>query len=517
MGRLTSGAATAKWLALSGLYGHCRAMIDKTAIRSFSRSEWAVLAIAALLLAMSAAVWPVNHDEGQYVAATALMRDGLPYRDFAYLQTPLQPFVLQPLSLLPAGWLLAASRLANVLFASASLLLIALASKRWAPTWAVAASVAALACSQPFLFAASVARNDALPMMLLAGAVAVLVPAVDSARTRAGPFVLGGLLLGLATSAKISFALVGAGAFLFLLITSRRRHWLSISFFVLGGVAGLLPMLVMAALEPQRFFFDVFTYSLAAPQQWWSLVGEGHRLNVMGKFSDLTKLALRGAIIPALLITLVDRKRGDVCLFLDLMIVGGLIGAYLPDPAFPQYLVPVLPPLFARLAIALGHTRSVWRWLALLMLLAGSIYGLTRPLKYARQSASGGPELGQAVQQGRMTARLARGGTVVTLASERVAGSDVVLDPGFVTGPFLFRTHGWLAADALQLGLSPNWQRLTYLDHRPPAAILVGGEPDAKPPLHPQGLDHHLSEWARAHGYRAVALPGDGFTLFLRP
>jgi hypothetical protein len=59
--------------------------------------------LAALLLGISLLTRPINHDEGQYVGAIALMRSGLPYRDFAYLQTPLQPLLLAPLSFLPAG------------------------------------------------------------------------------------------------------------------------------------------------------------------------------------------------------------------------------------------------------------------------------------------------------------------------------------------------------------------------------------------------------------------------------
>jgi hypothetical protein len=173
--------------------------------------------------------------------------------------------------------------------------------------------------------------------------------------------------------------------------------------------------------------------------------------------------------------------------------------------------------LFVRLAIALGHARLPWRWIFVPLLLAFALPGLARTVKYSAQSASDGLSLVQAVQQGRTTAGLARGRKVVTLSPERVAGSDVALDRGFATGPFLFRTNGWLAQDAWRLGFSPSWQRLEYLDRNPPGAILVGAEPDPLPPLHPRGLDHHLAQWARQHHYRAVVLPSGSMTLFLRP
>ncbi len=81
------------------------------------------LAILALLLVIMLAT-PVDHDESQYVAAVAMMRTGLPYRDFAYLQTPLQPLLFAPFALLPPGWLVAGLRLANGLCALGTLAII---------------------------------------------------------------------------------------------------------------------------------------------------------------------------------------------------------------------------------------------------------------------------------------------------------------------------------------------------------------------------------------------------------
>ena len=49
-----------------------------------------------LLFAVLSVLRPVNHDESQYVAATILARNALPWRDFAYFQTPLQPVLFAP-------------------------------------------------------------------------------------------------------------------------------------------------------------------------------------------------------------------------------------------------------------------------------------------------------------------------------------------------------------------------------------------------------------------------------------
>nr|NUR38439.1 hypothetical protein [Sphingomonas sp.] len=67
-------------------------------------------AIILCSLLFVALIRPVSRDEGQYVAATAFVAAGrLPYRDFAYLQTPLQPFALAPIAWLFPGWLFATS------------------------------------------------------------------------------------------------------------------------------------------------------------------------------------------------------------------------------------------------------------------------------------------------------------------------------------------------------------------------------------------------------------------------
>lgn len=473
----------------------------------------AVFVSAALLLGISLLTRPINHDEGQYVGAIALMRSGLPYRDFAYLQTPLQPLLLAPLSFLSAGWLLVGARVANALFGWLSLALLLFGLRGRTPPWAAIAAVVALACTDVFLFGCSVARNDALPMMLLSAAVALLLhPRTLGKRS----YLTAGLLLGLAASAKISFALPAAGAGLFLLVQGREAGWRPILLFTAGGMAGLLPTAVMAMLAPEQFYFSVFTYSLEAPQQWRASVGQAELLTSWRKLHDLLNYSLNGSILPGILVVALDRRRVPQLLLLDCMIVGGLITAYLPDPAFRQYLVPLLPPLFARLAITMGHLQPTFRRATVFCLGAFSIAGLSTTAANMRRSGRSGSELVRAVAIGSAVAELSRGGAVATLAPEFVAGSNVHLDRRFVTGPFLFRTEGALARDALRLGYSPNWQSVQLLRNIVPSAIVLGTEAEAMPPRHPQGLDWYLERWARGRNYSEHKLAG-GISLFLAP
>ena len=467
----------------------------------------------AVLLGISLLTRPINHDEGQYVGAIALMRSGLPYRDFAYLQTPLQPLLLAPLSFLSAGWLLVGARVANALFGWLSLGLVLFGLRGRTPPWAAISAVVALACTDVFLFGCSVARNDALPMMLLSAAVALLL---QSRTLGKRSYLTAGLLLGLATSAKISFALPAAGAGLFLLFQRREGGWRPVLLLAAGGMVGLLPTVVLAMLAPEQFYFSVFTYSLEAPQQWWASVGRADLLTPWGRLHELLKDSLSGSILPGILAGALDRRGLPELLLLDYMIVGGLISAYLPNPAFRQYLVPLLPPLFARLAITLGRLQPKFRQVTLFCLGALSVTGLSTTAANLRRSGHSGSELVRAVTIGTAVAELTRGGDVVTLAPELVAGSNVHLDRGFVTGPFLFRTEGGLAREALDLDYSPNWQDVQLLRKNIPSAIIVGTEGEPRSPLYPQGLDWYLERWARGRNYSELRLAG-GMSLFLAP
>ena len=78
-----------------------------------------------LLLALLALARPVDHDESKYVAATVLALRGLPYRDFAYLQTPLQPLLFAPVAMLAGGGVWNALRLVNTALGVLTLLLVA--------------------------------------------------------------------------------------------------------------------------------------------------------------------------------------------------------------------------------------------------------------------------------------------------------------------------------------------------------------------------------------------------------
>lgn len=472
---------------------------------------WLLGGLGALLLGASLSA-PVNHDESQYVAAIALMRDGLPFRDWPYLQTPLQPLLLSPLSLLPAGWLLVAARLANVIFATITCWALLRLIRGRTPFWAAAAGAIGLATTNAFLFGAEVARNDMLPVMFLM--LGLLAFGGREGALKPSRAAAGGLALGLAISAKISLALPAAGVGLWLLWRARAVGKAPVLAALAGGVTGLLPGLVLYALAPEAFLFGVFTYSLEAPQQFWTNVGMGAVLTPSAKLAELWIETAKGATLVALLVWLARLKQGGAeRRLLDLAIAGGLLAAYLPDPFFRQYLIPLLPPLFARAALALPQLPLRWRRIVLGAGALSAVAGASGSLAAMAKAVTRKPPLFQAVERGRAVAGIRPELPLVTLSPEQFAGADVRLHPGFATGPFLFRTHGDLARRTAKITGAPTSRSIGPL---PPARIVTGGERKPRPPLFPLGVDAPLDRYAAAQGYLRHDL-GDGWVLWLPP
>src|SRR3954451_15497822 len=100
-------------------------------------------------------------DESQYVAAAVLTSKGLlPYRDFAYLQTPLQPFVFAPLQWLFPGHLLLAVRAVNAVIGAATVMLACGAARRiGANERSALIGAAMLVTCESFAWSVGVARN----------------------------------------------------------------------------------------------------------------------------------------------------------------------------------------------------------------------------------------------------------------------------------------------------------------------------------------------------------------------
>lgn len=446
-----------------------------------------------LLLALLALARPVDHDESQYVAATVLAVRGLPYSDFAYLQTPLQPLLFAPVAMLAGGGVWIALRLVNAALGVLTLLLVARAARVAGATRTMATAAALLmgACDS-FLFSAAAARNDMLPAALLSGGlVAVLAPP-----TR-GRALLAGLLLAGAAAAKLSYAApaLAYGAYA-LADRARRPAWLA-----LGALPAALLVAALAAAAPEAFAFEVLRFPHAGPADWYARANPA-KLALLTKAFDVLKFLALG---PALL-ALGFGWRGRSPM-LALFLLAGALASLAPFPTWRQYLLPLLPPLFVQLArswsvaapsrplrIATAIFVGAGLSLSIEALLGAARQGLAMP-RAARESDAIGAAL-------RGTGA---GGAVATLSPQYLPAAGLAIDPRFAAGPFYFRGEGLLdpAAERRLHLLSP-----ATLPTAPLGPVLTGAEPDG---------DAALAATARARGYHPIRVDGTRFTLWLPP
>ncbi|WP_440978934.1 DUF2029 domain-containing protein [Sphingomonas pseudosanguinis] len=466
-----------------------------TAIGRADRPWWMAGLLAVLLCALAIAR-PVDHDESQYVAAAMLSGAGLiPYRDYAYLQTPLQPLLFAPIAWASGRWVWPVLRLVNALLGLAAIAGVYHAARLWGADRRAAHWAAGLfATCDILLFAVGTARNDALPAALLAWAL-VGVARGERGDASRGTAILTGLVLAAAAAAKISYALPAVAYGLWALAhRGHRPGWV---------VAGTLPVIVLIAAlyaaAPEGFLFGVLHFPSQAPAEYYA--ARPWKLSWAAKLIDSLKFLTLG---PALIgVVLVMRKRPPAVLVL--LMIGGAIGAVLPFPTWRQYWLPLLPPLFVALALLWHVAPPAPRWRGALAFFA--MVGLVPTLitLIGRDEAMSLPAaLGEGQRVAATMDRIGVTGPVATLAPQMLAVTGRMPHPDFATGPFYFRSRALLDAGA---------ERRLHLvaQTRPRIAadwVLVGGEGpwsagDAR-------LDATL---AAAAGGQAVAISGTRFRL----
>ncbi len=505
----------------------------------------AVLIVAALFMVSLALILPVDHDEGQYVAAASLAARGLrPYADFIYLQTPLQPLLTAPVARLARGETFIALRLANALAGAGVLALVFLIQRRLGvATWRAAAAAALLGACYIFQFGCGVARNDALPVLAevlaLAAALAALGDAPKGGWRALALWLLAGLGLGAAVSLKISYALPLAGAGLFVLAGVWRRTltWPALPAFSLGALAGVAPCLLALASFPQAYVFDTLGYHATAPRVWYAAIGQSHRLSPLAKIPDgLFALAVGPAleVLAAVVALTVMRLRAGVKAtpgrrLIEILAMAGLAAALAPTPTQRQYFLPLLPFLFILWGLGEADLRGPpsrrLRQVMTAAIAVGALIGAGRYAYLVGESAArlaqgGLPPILQVTDQahwiGGRLAAAGVGGDIVTPSPQAVADSGSPLDPRLAAGPFFYRT-GDLVSDRQQRRLHAISPRslAAFLDEGPPAAIVVGLEPRQGPSG--RSVDDDFRAYAKARGYRRQTSPTGPAELFIRP
>lgn len=480
------------------------------------RGVFAVGALALWLIAI-AFVRKLSIDESQYIASAALTSKGLlPYRDYAYLQTPLQPFVFAPLQWPFAGHLLIATRLTNALLGAATMALVFGTARRMgSSSGAALAAAAMLAVCEPFTWSVGVARNDMLPaVLMMLGLFAI-------AKGESAPRMIGaGVALGLAAGTKISYALPAATMFLALLWTRNARERAGAIWFAAGVVLGLVPTLILILIAPRQFLAEAIVFPALGPEQYYTEIGKAWRLGPNRFFRLLVAAAIGPALIAG--IEVISHSWGEPNRWLGdrrrrIMLAaafGGLVSAALNRPFQIFYLLPALPPLFVLAALLLGEGERRPAWAKGAWALS-VVAGFVPVAAWAVNSVSAGivPALDAQRRADALGAELREhriAGPIATLAGQFVPDAKAEIDPRFAAGPFLYRTQQFISTEQAR-----DWRIVTRdqagpLWEQPPAAIVTGDYPDVQP-----AQEIELAGQARALGYRPAAT-ADGLIIWTR-
>lgn len=245
-------------------------------------------AFAALFGALATLAWAkqLNHDEDQYFAATVLALHGLPFRDFLYLQTPLQPIATARITALFPGHVIEALRLLSAALAALVGLTVYAGQRRLGvPARVALLSMLLMASSYIFQFCASVFRNDTLPALFLGLGLLSALAALGDSRRRTLSWALAGLCLAASADAKVSFAVPAAavGGFLIFEVLRRRSRFSDLLSFGLGAAVGLAPVFLIWTAAPEAFDYGVFGYFAQGPDDWYRANGMSGTLGPASK------------------------------------------------------------------------------------------------------------------------------------------------------------------------------------------------------------------------------------------
>ena len=460
----------------------------------------AFAALAILLIALTL-LRPVDHDESQYVAAALLTAHGLlPYKDFAYLQTPLQPYLFAPIAALASTWTWPALRITNALLGAATIAAVHRAARLGgADTCAAAMATALFATSDILLFSIGTARNDAFPAACLALALPAIVRTARDQASRRDAILIGALLAAAAT-AKISYALPALTYGIWTLFRADRRPWWTL-LGTLPFVALTTALLIQA---PEGFLFGVISFPGQAPTEWYQ--AHPWKLSNTAKIIDILKFLALGPALLAIVATAGKRDRWHR--ILDLLILAGLIAALAPVPTWRQYLLPMLPALFVRLALV-WHAHPPGK----AMRIAAVAFACAGLAPTVEAVASGRIPMLDAMRDAAVVREILDRehvtGPVATLSPQFLPGRAI--DPRFATGPFYFRSTALLNADQERQLRLVSHARIALLGQ--PPVILTGGEGAWS--SGDDRIDAALATYAIREGYRAVPVPDTRFTLYV--
>lgn len=457
---------------------------------------------------------PIDHDEHQFIASAAMLQrlGWLPYVDFAYFHQPYLVYIYAALFHL-SDKLLFITRFFSIICATVTLTIIFRQAynlqhdRPFTERYLIAAgSVILLLVTPVFHHTAGLAWNHDLPMLLAFLAFLLQAATVKGAQPSLQKTFLSGLLLGIATGVRLSFAPLFAPFFLLPFIFREhfsRRQLIHLALFFSGGfLLAMLPSLYFLATHTDAYLFGNLGYpglnTLFRESQ-----GYTRSMDMFSKLIYTVEMVLQpgnlilitGAFIFALKRPLIsnaykDRRRPEIA-FVLLMMPFLLMGTFAATPSFKQYFYPPFFYLLIAIIYAVGSFPELQKQLNkrlqhfALFLLIVIIYTLPRysdPFQLPKVKywhASQVHQMGEEVRE-----LIGEDGRVFTFAPIIPLEGGLEIYPELITGPFAWRTGQFLDADErLRHRIAFPDQLETFLAKKPPSAILQGYEWRLEPPL----------------------------------
>ncbi len=480
-----------------------------------------LLALCGIALLLSASMArDVTFDEDPFLAGGLMVANGLlPYRDFAFLQAPLQAFALAAVFKLSGGWYVLSGRLLTFTLSVVSAALLWRLLRRLGADRVLGGVLLAACLASPFLATPlASARNDMLALTLFLAGLLLHLWAGD--RSWTGRFAAA-LLMGLAVEAKLSF-LFGPVALLAHAAFAPRRRLLPV---LAGTLLAAVPMLLLVgAAGTAAVGFALFGDHALATADWYRQQGQEAGLDAPVRLQMVLTWLFNGGnltlLVMSVALTLITfaRKRnwkrpGQLLVF---MLVGAAALAFLQVPSWAMYFA-VLAPL---LACCIAHLHRITTHLA--DPVRKRVLALVAALPVLPVLLAQGPEI----------ARFARGDwaglrahrTALAVAAALPPNSPVatlfphlVMDASpvplaFASGPMVFRAgDSYTAAQLARLhALSPGTLAAAFAQD-PPAAIFAG----AYAGVFHTPMDQALTDFAEKAGWRLVLTAPDGGRLWV--
>ncbi|GAB2187719.1 ArnT family glycosyltransferase [Roseibium sp. LAB1] len=506
------------------------------------RQKWLRFAVSAASVAGAALLlgalygrlmaFGVRRDEMMFVPPAQYLPDWQLYSDAFFNHVPNAAWFYHFMHMLLGDQgLLGSARTGVFLLWVLLILAIVWITLRISRSWllAIFSAVAVLAADPLLGQAGMAATNNLLPLPFAVLGIGLFLVETMERRPRSSLIFVAGVCLSLAAGSKVSAVVfippVALAAFLLPAGASMSRRLTgTVLPLAAGGLIGALPVIWYLLADPQLFLAHVLSFHTGPHIAYWTANAAsepGLAMGLGGKFKLAFEAWLAGGplILATVLVYLFwvalrARQKGDAqgrdcrgqtAVVLAVVALAAAL-SFVPTPGYPQYYIqplaclPILGALLYRqigpqdrqqVLPVLCASMFVMLVITLPRLMPGLASLAASDDFTSARMLRGGKELQQA-----LVAHNAPEGPVATFMPLYPMEAGLGIYPEFASGQFAYRIAPYTDAELASFYRMVGADGLAGLfSKEPPAAILVGYEPDLEAPM---------LEYARANSYLEI-------------